>query len=117
MDGTKSSRLAGNLDAERDYTDVRDTVRAYWQAVQRAEPGEAYNICSGRALSMQSVLDTLLAMSNATVEINIDPERLRPSDVPILLGDASKFTKVTGWQPEIPLERTLADLLIEDSVD
>ncbi len=101
----------GNLDAERDYTDARDIVRGYWLAVQRAEPGEVYNLCSGHAISMRSVLDSLLAMSDVKVEIEVDPARLRPSDVPILLGDASKFQAATGWQPEIPFEKTLADLL------
>jgi GDP-4-dehydro-6-deoxy-D-mannose reductase len=103
--------MVGNLDAERDYTDVRDVVRAYLLAVCKAEPGEAYNICSGRALSMRSVLDHLLAMSDVNVEVQIDPERLRPSDVPVLLGDATRFRKATGWKPQIPVEQTLADLL------
>jgi len=101
----------GNLAAERDYTDVRDIVRGYWLGIRQAEPGDVYNLCSGTAHTMRSVLDALIAMSNVKVSIEIDPERLRPSDVPVLLGDASKFERATGWRPEIPFEQTLADLL------
>ncbi len=101
----------GNLEAERDYTDVRDVVRAYWLAVNAATPGEVYNICSGKAYRISKVLDMLLGMSKVNVRVEVDPDRLRPSDVPILLGDCSKFTSETGWRPEIPFERTLADLL------
>ncbi len=101
----------GNLEAERDYTDVRDVVRAYWLAVQRAEPGEVYNICSGKAYAISAMLDMLLEMSRIQVEVRTDPERLRPSDVPVLLGDASKFQRATGWVPEIPFEKTMSDLL------
>ncbi len=101
----------GNLEAQRDYTDVRDIVRAYWMGIRDAEPGEAYNLCSGTAHTMRSVLEAFIQMSNVEVSIEIDPGRLRPSDVPILRGDASKFERATGWQPRIPFETTLADLL------
>jgi GDP-4-dehydro-6-deoxy-D-mannose reductase len=101
----------GNLEAKRDFTDVRDMVRAYWLALERCEPGEAYNICSGTAWSIQQVLDRLLGMTKAAIEVKQDPRRLRPSDVPILLGDNSKFVQATGWQPTIPFERTLEDML------
>ena len=101
----------GNLSAERDYTDVRDIVRAYWAAVKYAEPGEVYNICSGKAYRISSLLDMLISMSSIKVTVEIDPNRLRPSDVPVLLGDCSKFRKATGWEPEIPFEKTMADLL------
>ncbi len=101
----------GNLEAKRDYTDVRDVVRAYWLAVRRAKPGEVYNICSGHSYAIQTVLDLLLSLSSVKVEIRTDPSRLRPSDVPVLLGDYSKFHRVTGWAPTIPFEATLADLL------
>jgi GDP-4-dehydro-6-deoxy-D-mannose reductase len=101
----------GNLEARRDFTDVRDIVRAYWLAAEKGEPGDVYNIGSGRALSMRDMLDTLLALSKVKVKIEVDPERLRPSDVPILLSDSSKFMSLTGWEPRIPLERTFRDLL------
>ena len=101
----------GNLDARRDFTDVRDVVRAYWLSLEKGEPGEAYNICSGQAWTIREMLDTLLGMTKVKVTIEQDPARMRPSDVPVLLGDASKFQKATGWKPTIPFEQTLRDLL------
>lgn len=101
----------GNLEAIRDFTDVRDMVRAYWLAVEKGEPGDVYNICSGRGLKIREVLEILLNYSKVKVEVKVDPARLRPSDVPVLIGDNSKFVKKTGWKPEIPIERTLKDLL------
>jgi GDP-4-dehydro-6-deoxy-D-mannose reductase len=103
--------MVGNLEAERDYTDVRDVVRAYRLAIDEARPGDVYNICSGKAYSIGAVLDLLLSFSRLTVEVRTDPTRLRPSDVPVLLGDCSKFQAVTGWRPAIPFEQTMADLL------
>jgi GDP-4-dehydro-6-deoxy-D-mannose reductase len=101
----------GNLEARRDFTDVRDMVRGYWLAVTKATPGEVYNLASGRAVTIRELLDQLLALSDAEVEVQVDPERLRPSDVEILLGDYSKFKADTGWEPSIPLEQTLRDTL------
>ena len=101
----------GNLDARRDFTDVRDVVRAYWSLLDRGEGGEAYNVCGGRGYRIREMLDMLLAGSSARVEVRVDPERLRPSDIPVLVGDPSRLRAATGWEPEIPLERTLADLL------
>jgi GDP-4-dehydro-6-deoxy-D-mannose reductase len=101
----------GNLDAQRDFTDVRDMVRAYWLAVTQATPGEVYNLASGRAVTIRELLDQLLALSDADIEVQVDPERLRPSDVEILLGDSSKFQTETGWEPAIPLAQTLEDTL------
>src|SRR5262249_13242219 len=101
----------GNLEAIRDFTDVRDMVRAYWLALKRCEPGEGYNICSGRGYPIRSVLDILLSQSTTRVEVREDPDRLRPSDVEILLGDCTRFQRTTGWQPTIPFEVTLKDLL------
>lgn len=103
--------LVGNLEAERDYTDVRDMVKGYLLAVEKGESGEVYNICSGKAVKIKKVLDTLLSYSKVKVEVKQDPTRMRPSDVPILLGDNSKFVKQTGWRPEIPFEKTMEDLL------
>jgi GDP-4-dehydro-6-deoxy-D-mannose reductase len=101
----------GNLDSVRDFTDVRDMVRAYWLAVVKATPGEVYNIASGRGITIRAMLDQLLAMSRVEVRVETDPARLRPSDVEVLLGDASKFRAATGWEPTLPLETTLADTL------
>ena len=104
----------GNLEAKRDFTDVRDVVRAYWLALEKGELGEVYNICSGRAISVREPLDQLLGLSTAGkqgIKIELDPKRMRPSDVPLLLGDCSKFKKRTGWERTIPFEQTLEDLL------
>jgi GDP-4-dehydro-6-deoxy-D-mannose reductase len=110
--GRKAPVLSvGNLEAKRDFTDVRDMVKAYWLALEKCESGEVYNICSGTAWSIQKVLDHLLSLTKQKIEVRQDPARLRPSDVPILLGDNSKFVKVTGWKPTIPFEKTLADML------
>ncbi|MGE5175841.1 MAG: GDP-mannose 4,6-dehydratase [Hyphomicrobiales bacterium] len=101
----------GNLEARRDFTDVRDIVRGYWLACEKGEPGEVYNLCSGKAWTIREMLDMLLGMTKAKIRVEPEPSRMRPSDVPVLLGDASKFRKQTGWEPTIPFERTLADLL------
>ena len=103
--------FVGNLDARRDFTDVRDVVRAYWLATEKCLPGEVYNISSGKALSIKEMLDLLLKISKVKVEIKQDSARMRPSDVSVLLGDNTKFCKQTGWKPEIPFEQTLKDLL------
>lgn len=102
----------GNLLAKRDFTDVRDMVRAYWLALDHCEAGEAYNLASGKTWAIQEVLDMLLGMSSADIEVKEDPARMRPSDVPLLLGDASRFRDATGWAPSIPFETTLRDLLV-----
>ncbi|KKS85893.1 MAG: hypothetical protein UV59_C0004G0041 [Candidatus Gottesmanbacteria bacterium GW2011_GWA1_43_11] len=101
----------GNLEAQRDYTDVRDMVRAYYLAVQKCESGQVYNIASGKAWRIRSVLDLLLSMAKVKVEVKPDPTRMRPSDVEILIGDNSKFVAITGWKPEIAFEKTMEDLL------
>ncbi len=101
----------GNLEARRDFTDVRDMVRAYWMSLEKCEPGDVYNICSGNAISIQELLQMVIANANAKVDVQQDPSRLRPSDVPLLQGDCTKFQKATGWKPEIPFERTLADIM------
>src|SRR3989338_2238088 len=103
--------FVGNLNASRDFTDVRDMVRAYALAVEKCDYGEAYNICSGRAWKISEMLQLLLSMSHKKIEIRQDPARMRPSDVEILLGDYSKFHRKTGWKPEIPFEQTMKDLL------
>jgi len=101
----------GNLDAKRDFSDVRDIVKAYWLSLQKCEAGEVYNIGSGTAWAIREVLNMLIARSATPIKTKEDPARMRPSDVPILLGDSSKFHKATGWKTEIPFERTLQDIL------
>ncbi len=101
----------GNLEARRDFTDVRDMVRAYWLALERGVEGEVYNIGRGQAFSMKEVLDLLMSLSRAKMEVKVDPARLRPSDVPVLLADSTKFVSLTGWRPMIPFKQTILDLL------
>ncbi|KKU87272.1 MAG: NAD-dependent epimerase/dehydratase [Candidatus Gottesmanbacteria bacterium GW2011_GWA2_47_9] len=101
----------GNVDAKRDYTDVRDMVKGYLLAVEKCDPGDVYNICTGSTVKIADVLKLLLSYSKIKVEIKEDPDRMRPSDVPILLGDNSKFVAKTGWKPEIVFEKTMEDLL------
>lgn len=101
----------GNLDAIRDYTDVRDMVRAYYLAVQKCKPGEEYNIATGTGWKIKDVLNLLLSMSKVKIKIQPDKDRMRPSDVEVLIGDAGKFKKQTGWKPEIPFQKTMEDLL------
>ena len=101
----------GNLNSIRDFTDVRDMVRGYWLAATKGEPGDVYNICSGKGYKMREILDHILSLSKIEVKVEVAPDRLRPSDVPVLIGDSSKFREKTGWSPEIPIEKTLEDLL------
>jgi GDP-4-dehydro-6-deoxy-D-mannose reductase len=101
----------GDLAAERDFTDVRDTVRAYALAAQHGEPGQAYNIGSGRTVSIRWLLDTLLAFSARDIAVEPDPARMRPADVPRVTCDSRRFQERTGWAPQIQLEQTLYDIL------
>lgn len=103
----------GNLDARRDFTDVRDVVRAYHLAITKGSPGEVYNVGTGTAHSIRELLDTLLALSTVDIDVQADPKRMRPSDVPLSVCDASKLQRDTGWKPQIPFERSLADVLDE----
>ena len=101
----------GNLDAVRDFTDVRDMVRGYWLALEKGAPGEVYNLCSGKGYAIRQVVELLQAMTTRPFEVVPDPARMRPSDVPRLIGDAAKFRRATGWEPRIPFEQTMKDLL------
>ncbi|MCC7207705.1 MAG: GDP-mannose 4,6-dehydratase [Anaerolineae bacterium] len=103
----------GNLSAARDFSDVRDVVRAYVLAIERGKPGDVFNVCSGRAETMQWILEYMVRRSRVPVEIKVDPARFRPVDIPRLLGDYSALAARTGWRPEIPLERSLDDVLNE----
>jgi len=101
----------GNLEAARDFTDVRDIVWGYHLAITEGEPGEVYNLASGRPRSIQGLLDTLLSASPADIRVERDPERYRPVDVPVAYGSAEKFRRQTGWEPQISFEQTLKDVL------
>lgn len=101
----------GNLEAVRDFTDVRDMVRAYHLAITLGEPGEVYNIGYGQGRSIQWILDTLIGMSSVKVEVRQDPARMRPSDIPSLVCNPARFQARTNWQPSIPIEQTLSDIL------
>ena len=110
--GTRAPVLyVGNLTAQRDFTDVHDMVRAYYLALERGVAGEVYNIGSGRAWSIQQVLDRMLKQSRAAIRVEEDPARLRPSDTPVMYCDSRKFRAQTGWEPTIPLEQSLRDIL------
>ena len=101
----------GNLEAARDFSDVRDIVRGYYLAVTQGEPGEVYNLASGRAHSIEGLLKTLLSFTDVEIKVETDPARYRPVDVPEVYGSAAKFHRKTGWEPEIPFEQTLHDTL------
>ena len=100
----------GNLEAIRDFTDVRDMVRAYALAIEKCAPGDVYNIATGKGHAVSEILDALRRISGMSPAVEEDPARMRPSDVPVLIGDSSKFRAATGWIPEIPFERTIQDL-------
>ncbi len=101
----------GNLEAKRDFTDVRDIVKAYWLSLEKGKKGEVYNICSGKSYTIKKVLDILLSYTKAKISVKVDPLRLRPSDVPVLQGNCDKFKKQTGWKTTISYEQTLKDML------
>ncbi|MBI3379780.1 GDP-mannose 4,6-dehydratase [Candidatus Gottesmanbacteria bacterium] len=101
----------GNLNAVRDFTDVRDMVRAYYLSVSKCDPGEVYNIATGTGRKIEDVLDIFLSMSKVKIAVKQDKDRMRPSDVAVLIGDSTKFRKKTGWKPEIQFEKTMKDLL------
>jgi GDP-4-dehydro-6-deoxy-D-mannose reductase len=101
----------GNLAACRDFCDVRDVIRAYWLLVTSGEPGQVYNVGSGRSHAIQELLDTLLAMSRVPIEVRPDPDRMRPSDVPNVVCDATRIREQTGWEPKISFEQSLGDIL------
>ena len=103
----------GNLDAVRDFTDVRDVVRAYWLLLEKGRAGETYNVCSGQGIAIGDVLQELLNVAGAAIEVRRDPERMRPSDIPAIIGNPKKLRDATGWVPEIPLRQTLGDLLAQ----
>ncbi|MEA3337508.1 MAG: GDP-mannose 4,6-dehydratase [Chloroflexota bacterium] len=101
----------GNLTARRDFTDVRDVVRAYWLILAQGEPGGVYNIGSGSHRSIEDLLNVLLSFSEVDISVQRDAARMRPSDVPVSVSDNKKLVAATGWQPEISFEQSLRDIL------
>jgi GDP-4-dehydro-6-deoxy-D-mannose reductase len=101
----------GNLEAIRDFTDVRDVVRAYRLLLEHGVPGEAYNVGSGRPIAIGSILSALVGLARVPLRVEVDPSRYRPVDVKSIVADIDKITKETGWRPEIRLETSLADSL------
>jgi len=103
--------VVGNLDARRELTDVRDTVRAYRAVAGRGRAGRAYNVSSGLALAVGDLLERLLLRARVPIRVRTDPAKMRPNDVPVLVGDPTRIREELGWQPVIPLNRTLDDVL------
>lgn len=101
----------GNLSAKRDFTDVRDVVRAYTLLIEKGIKGETYNVGSAHAVGVENILQVLLSMSTTEITVKIDKTRFRPVDIPIIEADIGKLQKSTGWQPEFRLEHTIADTL------
>jgi GDP-4-dehydro-6-deoxy-D-mannose reductase len=101
----------GDLSSERDWTDVRDMARAYWLTLEHGVPGEVYNIACGVRRSVAEMLELLLTLTDARIQVEQDPARLRPSDVKVLHGDSSKFRALTGWEPRISFEQMMRDSL------
>jgi len=101
----------GNLAARRDFTDVRDVVRAYALLIQKGQPGETYNVGSSHAVSIEEVLTRILSLSARQIQVSVDSDRLRPVDIPIIEADITKLREVTNWTPAIPLQQTLEETL------
>ena len=110
-DGGPDVLPIGDLSARRDFTDVRDVVRAYRLLMEKGQAGEVYNVCSGVDLAVQDLADQLLAQARIPLRFETDPELLRPVEVPVLRGSHDRLTDATGWEPEIPIGQTLTDLL------
>ena len=101
----------GNLEARRDFTDVRDVVRAYGLLIQHGEKGQTYNIGSGHAVRIRSILDNILKLSSVPIRVEVDPSRLRPLDIPVIEADITRLQSCVPWKPEIPMEQTLTETL------
>lgn len=119
--GRRGAIVVGNVEVRRDFSDVRDVVRAYKLLVERGEPGAVYNVCSGVSVSIRELLGLLAQIAGIEVECRVDPSRLRPADVPEFYGSPRALEAATGWRAEIPLRKTLHDLLqharAEESLD
>jgi GDP-4-dehydro-6-deoxy-D-mannose reductase len=111
--GLKDAVEVGDLDVVRDYTDVRDVVRAYRLLAEAGTPGEIYNLGTGRGLKLTDALETFRSLAARPVEVRVDPARVRAVDLPYLVADASKLREAVGWEPRVPIEQTLADMLAD----
>jgi GDP-4-dehydro-6-deoxy-D-mannose reductase len=109
----RAELVVGTVTTRRDFTDVRDVVRAYRLLVERAEPGAVYNVCSGREIAIADVATRLMALAHVELRMVIDPDLVRPVDTPALRGDPTRLAAATGWAPRIPLDETLRDVLVE----
>jgi GDP-4-dehydro-6-deoxy-D-mannose reductase len=103
--------VAGNLDPERDFTDVRDVVAAYRLAVAHGEPGEVYNVCSGTSVTVRALVEALLAHAQVPLRVEVDPALVRPADIPRLVGDAARLVAATGWQPRRRIDDTMGEMI------
>lgn len=101
----------GNLEAKRDFTDVRDVVRAYWMLIEKGIAGETYNVGSGHAVAIREILEHIISLSECDITIEVDPNKLRPIDVPIIEADTTKLKLLTGWKPRIKLEQTIVETM------
>lgn len=101
----------GNLDVSRDYTDVRDAVKGYVQIAQKALPGSVYNLCSGKSYNLRELLNILITLSTSDITTKVDPNKFRPSDLPLMQGDNTKIKHEINWEPKIDIYKTLEDLL------
>ncbi|HTR98586.1 MAG TPA: GDP-mannose 4,6-dehydratase, partial [Bacteroidota bacterium] len=102
---------AGNLESRRDFTDVRDVVRAYWAILTHSSPHTVFNLCSGRVVAIRELIDLFQEAAGFRVTVTAEPDRARSGDAPFVAGSYERLRSATGWQPEIPLSRTLADVL------
>lgn len=107
----ESTIKVGNLASKRDFTDVRDIIRAYISLMKNGNPAQVYNVCSGRSVAGQAILDLLIGLAKCPIKVEVDRARMRPSDIPDLYGDHAKLSAATGWQPQIKLAQTLAETL------
>ena len=103
--------MVGNLAAKRDFTDVRDVVKAYVKLIQKGKAGETYNVGSGNAQEIRQILEKVIDMSDQAIEVKTDPNKIRPVDVPIIEADITKLNRLTGWKPEISVEQTIRETL------
>jgi GDP-4-dehydro-6-deoxy-D-mannose reductase len=108
--GGEPQMYVGSLSSARDFLDVRDVVEAYLALARRGEGAQVYNVCSGRAVTIRDVLRELISIARVPVEVREDPERMRASETPLSVGSPAKLSKATGWQPKIPLDRSLRDI-------
>ncbi|HVS45197.1 MAG TPA: GDP-mannose 4,6-dehydratase [Verrucomicrobiae bacterium] len=108
--GARPLLAVGNLDAKRDFLDVRDVVAAYVALARDGKGGETYNVCSGDAFSLKRILGDLITIAHVAVEVRDDPARMRPADTPLLVGSSDKLRRATGWSPSVPMARSLRDI-------